>query len=298
MASSTTTSGRAAERRARTARSASRPPVRRPGLYLGAAVAGAVLVSVVVGTEPAAQADAAASSEAVSVAQELGLTAEAGPVDVTEHLRPLEELAASRSNREAAAVAAQQAQAAADQAELDRRAAEAAAAEAAARAAAEAAAAEAAARDAAARQAAEAAATAPSSTRRAAAAAAAAPAAVAAGVTAKINNSAGSVKPVVQAAANMVMANVPGISSIGGTRASAADPGGHPSGLAVDYMTSPAVGDAVVAFHIAHWDELNVEYLIWEQRMLSSPNGSWKQMENRGSATANHMDHVHVNHRG
>jgi hypothetical protein len=121
---------------------------------------------------------------------------------------------------------------------------------------------------------------------------------VASGAVARINNSAGSVRPVVQAAANMVMSNVPGISSIGGTRASATDPGGHPSGLAVDYMTSPAVGDAVVAFHIAHWDELDVEYLIWQQRMLSSPNGSWKQMANRGSATANHMDHVHVNHRG
>jgi hypothetical protein len=32
--------------------------------------------------------------------------------------------------------------------------------------------------------------------------------------------------------------------------------------------------------------------------MLSSPSGSWKRMEDRGSATANHMDHVHVNHRG
>jgi hypothetical protein len=117
-------------------------------------------------------------------------------------------------------------------------------------------------------------------------------------VVARINNSAGDVKPIVQAAANMVMSNVPGISSIGGTRASAADPSGHPSGLAVDYMTSPAVGDAVVAYHIAHWDDLGVKYLIWQQRMLSAPNGSWTQMENRGSPTANHMDHVHVNHRG
>ena len=99
-----------------------------------------------------------------------------------------------------------------------------------------------------------------------------------------------------QAAANAVFANVPGISSIGGTRPSAADPNGHPSGLAVDYMVSPAVGDAVVEYHIAHWDELGVDYLIWQQRMLSSPNGSWKAMADRGGATANHMDHVHVNH--
>ena len=41
-----------------------------------------------------------------------------------------------------------------------------------------------------------------------------------------------------------------------------------------------------------------MEYIIWQQRMLSSPGGSWKTMEDRGSATANHMDHVHVNYRG
>jgi hypothetical protein len=93
---------------------------------------------------------------------------------------------------------------------------------------------------------------------------------------------------------------VPGADSItiGGTRASAADPGGHPSGLALDYMCSPSLGDAIAEYHIAHWDELGVEYIIWQQRMLSSPGGAWKSMENRGSATANHMDHVHVNYRG
>ena len=81
---------------------------------------------------------------------------------------------------------------------------------------------------------------------------------------------------------------------------SAADPGGHPSGLALDYMvmSDAALGDAIVEYHQAHWDELGVEYIIWQQRMLSSPNGSWKGMENRGSATANHMDHPHVNYRG
>lgn len=294
-----TTPGRAADRRRRASRARHRPPapVRRPGLYLGAAVAGAVVVNVLVGTEPAAYAEAGVG-EPVSVAQQLGLTEQAGPVDVTEDLRSLEELAVSRSAREAAETAAQQAQAAADQAARDRQQAE---AEAAARAVAEA---EAAARAAVEAAAAEAAAAARQEAAEAATAAAAAPAAqgrpasaAAGSAVARINNSAGAVKPQVQAAANAVYGNVPGISSIGGTRASAADPGGHPSGLAVDYMVSSAVGDAVVAYHIAHWDELGVEYLIWEQRMLSSPNGSWKAMEDRGGATANHMDHVHVNHR-
>jgi hypothetical protein len=95
---------------------------------------------------------------------------------------------------------------------------------------------------------------------------------------------------------------VPGAGGItlGGTRASAADPGGHPSGLALDYMVlgDETMGDAIVAYHVAHWDELGVDYLIYQQRMLSSPGAAWKAMANRGSATANHMDHVHVNYLG
>ena len=120
--------------------------------------------------------------------------------------------------------------------------------------------------------------------------------------TARIANSAGNVAPQVQAAANRVVSEVPGADSItiGGTRASAADPNGHPSGLALDYMvgSDAALGDAIVAFHIAHWNELGVEYVIWEQRILTSPTGAWKAMADRGSATANHMDHPHVNYRG
>ena len=111
-----------------------------------------------------------------------------------------------------------------------------------------------------------------------------------------------SVRPQAQAAANAVVSNVPGTDgiTIGGTRSSAADPHGHPSGLALDYMVGPnaALGDEIVAYHLAHWDELGVEYIIWQQRMLSSPGGSWTRMENRGSPTANHMDHPHVNYRG
>jgi hypothetical protein len=301
MSPRTTTHGR-------TARSRRRPPaaVRRPALYLGMATAGAVLVGAVTGVEPAAQAEAV-PAETVSVAQELGLTARSGPVDITQELQPLQDLAASRSTREAAETAARQAQVAADQAVLDRQAAEAEAtararaeAEAAARAQAEAAAAEAAARSAAAvpSQAA------PVQGGQSAPASAAPRAATtaAAGAVAKIKNSSGPVAAVVQAAANAVVSNVPGAGSItlGGTRPSAADPGGHPSGLALDYMvmSDAALGDAIVEYHIAHWDELGVDYVIWQQRMLSSPSGSWKAMADRGSATANHMDHPHVNYRG
>ncbi|MCV7097646.1 hypothetical protein H7H99_21600, partial [Mycobacterium kubicae] len=37
---------------------------------------------------------------------------------------------------------------------------------------------------------------------------------------------------------------------------------------------------------------LGVTYVIWQQR-YNDGNG-WSTMENRGSPTANHMDHVHV----
>ncbi|MCW2741107.1 MAG: Peptidoglycan-binding coiled-coil domain protein, partial [Blastococcus sp.] len=126
-------------------------------------------------------------------------------------------------------------------------------------------------------------------------------ASVAATAVADITSSAGAVMPQVQVAANAVVSNVPGAGGItlGGTRASATDPDGHPSGKALDYMvlSDGALGDAIVAYHIAHWNELGVEYLIYRQRMLSSPGGSWSSMEDRGGPTANHMDHVHVNYR-
>jgi LysM repeat protein len=120
--------------------------------------------------------------------------------------------------------------------------------------------------------------------------------------TAQITNSAGPVKPVAQNAANAVVSNVPGAAgiTIGGTRASAVDPHGHPSGLALDYMVmgDTALGNAIVQYTIDHWDELGVEYVIYQQRILMSPTGAWSAMEDRGSPTANHMDHVHVNYNG
>jgi hypothetical protein len=248
--------------------------------YLGVTAAGAVLAHVLVGAAPVAP---VAATEPVSVAASLGLTARQAPA--APDLGQLADLAASRSSREDQQVAAAAVQAAADQAVLDQQAAEAAAA-----AAAEAAAAEAAAQAAAVAAAAQA----------ASVAAAAAPSAAVSGI-ADISNSAGPVSSRVQAAADAVVSNVPGAGSItlGGTRPSATDPAGHPSGNALDYMvlTDGDLGDAIVAYHRAHWAELGVQYLIYNQRMLSSANGSWVMMEDRGGTTANHYDHVHVNYR-
>lgn len=123
-----------------------------------------------------------------------------------------------------------------------------------------------------------------------------------AGVSAFINNSAGPVSAAAQRAADLVFSNVRGASliDIGGTRASARDMHGHPSGNALDFMVlgDSALGDAIVSYHVQNWDELGVEYVIWQQRILMTPGGSWEWMEDRGSATQNHYDHVHVNYRG
>jgi hypothetical protein len=273
---SRTVSGRAAGHRRR-------PPAgaRRSGLYLGMAAAGALLVHVLVGADPATSA-AAHAPQSVSVAQRLGLTAHSASADVTQQLQPLQDLTATRSSRESARSAAQQAQAAANQAELDRRKAE---AEAAARAAAAAAAA-------AAQQQA-------SANGHVNSAAAAAAAGTAATKVAKISNTLGPVQPKTQAAANAIVSNVPGADAItiGGTRPDATEPNGHPAGLALDMMvqSNTALGQAIVNYCKAHWNELGLSYLIYQQRILMSPNGAWQAMEDRGSPTANHMDHVHVN---
>ena len=81
------------------------------------------------------------------------------------------------------------------------------------------------------------------------------------------------------------------LGSIGGYRANA---GEHSTGQAVDFMiSSSSQGDAIAAWVQSHVGEFNVKYIIWQQRYWE-PGGSWKLMEDRGSPTANHMDHVHV----
>jgi hypothetical protein len=281
--------------RHRSRRRSRRPsaPSSRAAFGVGLAVVCSVAAGQLLLSGPAATAD----TRSVAVADTLGVTGAQAPV--TREAEELGNLVASRSERDADQATAAAAQTQAEQA------ATAAKAEAEARAAAEAAAAAQAAQaaEAAAAQAAAAAAERPSEAPAAPAprrGGAAAPGTAATAV-ARINNSAGGVRPQTQAAADKVVSNVPGAGGItlGGTRASAADPGGHPSGLALDYMvmSNNALGEAIIAYHVAHWNELGVEYLIYKQRMLSSPGGSWVGMENRGSPTANHMDHVHVNYR-
>jgi uncharacterized protein YraI len=92
-----------------------------------------------------------------------------------------------------------------------------------------------------------------------------------------------------------VCAAFPGsVSSYGGYRQG--DGGDHGSGRAVDIMVSGETGWEIARFVQARAAELGVAYVIYEQRiwMRGEPTGNWEWMEDRGSATANHYDHVHV----
>ena len=84
------------------------------------------------------------------------------------------------------------------------------------------------------------------------------------------------------------------VSSFGGLRPG--DDGDHGSGRAVDIMVSGEPGWEIARFLQANAGELGISYLIYEQRYwpAGSPAGAWEWMADRGGATANHYDHVHV----
>jgi SLT domain-containing protein len=72
----------------------------------------------------------------------------------------------------------------------------------------------------------------------------------------------------------------------------------HSSGEAVDVMISSAQqGNAVKDFVLANATALGVMYCLWQQKQWN-PDGSTSAMADRGSPTANHMDHVHVRTHG
>ena len=73
--------------------------------------------------------------------------------------------------------------------------------------------------------------------------------------------------------------------------------GEHSSGRAIDIMVSDvALGTAIAEFLRAHASELGLFDVIWRQRIWTPVRSSegWRSMPSRGSATANHYDHVHV----
>jgi hypothetical protein len=85
----------------------------------------------------------------------------------------------------------------------------------------------------------------------------------------------------------------PQITSYGGWDAH----GEHSSGKALDIMTSDVeLGYTIAEFLQEHSSELHLYDIIWRQHIWTPVRASegWRIMPNRGSATANHYDHVHV----
>lgn len=96
-----------------------------------------------------------------------------------------------------------------------------------------------------------------------------------------------------------------GITTVGGYRPAAAgetnyDPAGHPAGRALDFMlagpSGRPTGDKLAAYAQANATDLDITYIIWRQRIWSVERADegWRPMPDRGSPTANHLDHVHI----
>lgn len=79
--------------------------------------------------------------------------------------------------------------------------------------------------------------------------------------------------------------------------------GHHPTRTrAIDLMVSPIgtitssgniAGDTIASLALSKGSTYRVYYVIWKQRINSLDGRGWRTMENRGSITQNHYDHVH-----
>lgn len=83
------------------------------------------------------------------------------------------------------------------------------------------------------------------------------------------------------------------------------EPEGHPAGNALDFMITNVpngteTGQQIADYLTDHASELGVKHIIWRQKIwvAKNPGKGWAPMEDRGSPTANHMDHVHLSLEG
>ncbi len=77
----------------------------------------------------------------------------------------------------------------------------------------------------------------------------------------------------------------------------------HPSGRAADIMmpnggtgSDVQLGNEIARYFQKHAREYGIYYMLWRQKMWKAgdPVGAWTSVSDRGSPTANHMDHVHI----
>lgn len=98
----------------------------------------------------------------------------------------------------------------------------------------------------------------------------------------------------------LIQKSWPQITNIGGYR----PPDGyneHSSGNALDVMIpnwntpeGKALGDQVAGWVAANANTFGLTHFIWRQRIYKAGDTTGQQMEDRGSPTQNHMDHVHA----
>lgn len=77
----------------------------------------------------------------------------------------------------------------------------------------------------------------------------------------------------------------------------------HPAGRALDIMipnwgssSGKALGNEIAAYYRTNAREYNIHYIIWDQKIwnIKRDREGWRPMANRGNASANHLDHVHI----
>lgn len=102
----------------------------------------------------------------------------------------------------------------------------------------------------------------------------------------------GNLNPNVIAVHRAVCARWPEVTTYGTWRSD----GEHGQGRAIDIMISGPTGWDIAHYLREHASSLGISYLIYAQKIWSVERGGegWRGMSNRGSATANHYDHVHV----
>jgi hypothetical protein len=112
----------------------------------------------------------------------------------------------------------------------------------------------------------------------------------------RIANKGDDVLPRVREVACFLDTRFPEITSILGRGPRQLAGSDHPKGLAVDFMVGDQseLGDEIADCAADHFDDWGLKYIIWEQEIMSESGEEFREMEDRGSDTANHRDHVHL----